>query len=147
MICMGTIFSTDDIRGRLGDGVTVEYAWNIGKAFSEWLPDQGTIAIVRSENANQEIIHALIEGMLLQGRDVVDARVGGRDKVADVQYSATPLGIVLVGHDDAQDIETIALFDESGVIVPADNGLDDIKNSAESGNFLPAVEKGKLVTL
>lgn len=145
MILMGTIFSTDDIRGRLDDGVTVEYAWNVGKAFSEWLPDQGTIAVVRLESANQEIVHAFIEGMLLQGRDVIDAGVGGHDKVADVQYAASPLGIVLIGHDDAQNIETIALYDESGVIIAADNGLDDIKTSAESGNFLPAAQKGKLI--
>lgn len=145
MVRMGTIFSTDDIRGRLDDGVTVEYAWNIGKAFSESLPDQGAIAIMRSENANREIVHALIEGMLLQGRNVVDAGVGGRDKVADVQYAASPLGIVLVGHDDAQAIETIAFYDESGAIIAADNGLDDIKTSAESGNFVPAATKGSVV--
>lgn len=147
MVRMGTIFSTDDIRGRLDDGVTVEYAWNIGKAFSESLPDQGTIAIMRSENANQDIVHALIEGMLLQGRDVVDMGVGGHDKVADAQYAASPLGIVLVGHDDAQAIETIAFYDESGAIIAADSGLDDIKTSAESGNFLPAAEKGKLTAV
>lgn len=143
---MGIIFSTEDIRGRLDDSLTIEYAWNIGKAFSESLPEQGTISLVQSETANQSLVRAVVEGMLLQGRNVIDAGTGDVSNVAEALQTGSSLGAVYISHDDAQNIEIIALFDETSATITADGGLDEIKTQAESGNFLPAAEKGTITS-
>ena len=50
---MGTIFSATDIRGYVGESITTEYVWNVGKAFSEWLPQDGPVVIVEAETASK----------------------------------------------------------------------------------------------
>jgi phosphomannomutase len=42
---MGNTFSAYDIRGRIEESLTVEYTWTVGKAFADWLPEQGSVVV------------------------------------------------------------------------------------------------------
>lgn len=141
---MGTIFSASDIRGRADDSLTTEYVWNIGKAFADWLPNQGDIVIIRGEGANEQTIHALSEGILLQGRNIVDAGQGDITGLTGVIGDKQAAGGVCVQHDALQDIEVIAFVDASGTTILADTGLDELKLSADAGNFEPAPARGSV---
>lgn len=142
---MGTIFSLSDIRGRADDSLTTEYVWNIGKAFAEWLSDQGDVVIVKGEGANEATAHAFIEGMLLQGRNIIDAGQGDQQILAGHINDKQAAGGVLITHDALQDSEVIAFTDARGVIITTDNGLTELSQFAEAGNFEPAVTKGTIV--
>lgn len=137
----------NDIRGRADDTLTTEYAWNVGKALAEWLPEEGAVIIARGENANESTVHALIEGLLLQGRDVYDAGVGDQQVVIGAIADNKVSGGVFFSHDDLQGFEIIAIYDSQGSSITADNGLMDLDQLVEAGNFVPAPAKGEITPL
>lgn len=142
---MGSIFSAYDIRGRIGETLTVEYAWAAGKAFAEWLSVDGPVVIATAKDGNSEIVHAFVEGVLLQGRDVID--YGEKDQlVASDLSESKAAGAVLVSHDGVQNLEIITLCDAYGVTITAETGLTEISNLIDANTFLPAVTKGQLIT-
>lgn len=143
---MGTIFSAYDIRGRAGQSLTVEYAWTVGKAFAEWLPEGGDVVVVKGAGADESLTHALTEGLLLQGRNVIDAGEGDQQTATDTIRDAQASGGVIIAHDALQDIEIISLIDAAGVMVTEDRGLSEVEQLIEAGNFLPASEKGLIKT-
>lgn len=144
---MGTVFSAYDIRGNANDTLTVEYAWTVGKAFSEWLPEQGDVVVFKSQNANGDIAHGFVEGLLLQGRSVIDGGYGDQNAVITAIHDHQSVGGVLISHGDAESIEVIALFGGDGSTIDQSKGLADIQQLVDSGNFLPAPEKGHIKSL
>jgi len=143
---MGTIFSTDDIRGRATEALTTEYVWNVGKALAEWLPEEGDIVVVRSPLANESTFRALTEGIMLQGRNVIDAGEGDMQTVVVAIGDKQAVGGVLVAHQELEKLEIITLFDARGVVITDQTGLNTISELVDAGNFVPAAEKGELKT-
>lgn len=143
---MSTIFSNYDIRGRLEDSMSKEYVWNVGKALAEWLPQDGTIAVVSVDGASDVVIKSLIEGMRLQGRHVIDGGVGDQQTLSQVNIGSKTAGGVLISHDTLQNVEVIAVYQENDTLITIDNGLQQITELAESGNFVPAAVKGELTS-
>lgn len=145
---MTAIFSATDIRGTLGDDLTIEYIWDIGKAFADWLAGVGPVVVMRGSSVDESTVHALTEGVLLQGRSVIDA--GASD---DSQQLTTAImdkqaaGGVLIEYQSTQNLVVIMLFDDRGVGILDSTGLQEITQLVEAGNFLPAAEKGERVTL
>lgn len=143
---MGTIFSSTDVRGRIGESDTTEYIWNAGKAFAEWLPEGGNVVVIKSPMADASVARAFVEGLLLQGRAVVDAGDGDQSALIAAIDEAKAVGGALVDCDTAQNLVVITLLDGNASTVTAESGLNDINQLVESGNFLPAAEKGVLVS-
>ena len=73
------LISGYDIRGTEETGLTVECAWNVGKGLADWLPTAGNVAVVYAP-AQEAIARAVIEGLRLQGRGVVDGGHGDKEK-------------------------------------------------------------------
>lgn len=146
---MGTTFSAYDIRGRAGDNISVEYAWAVGKAFSEWVSDEGLIVVGTVGQADSSIARGFVEGVLLQGRDVIGVGAGDANEqairvmIADKRAA----GAALISHDGIQGIEIIALYDANGAPIRSENGLVAINELAESDNFLPAATKGTILSV
>lgn len=143
---MSTIFSNYDIRGRLDDSMSKEYVWNIGKALAEWLPFDGTVAVVSAQGADDAIIKSFIEGLRLQGRHVIDGGVGDQQTLSQINIGSKTAGGALISHDPLQDVEVVALYQENDVSITAETGLQQITELAESGNFVPAAVKGELTS-
>lgn len=137
-------FTAYDIRGKITEGVSLEVAWNIGKALADWLSTYGVVSIIRGEGANETLVNALIEGLRLQGRDVID-RGAGEKSILLEQIKAEGLsGGVYVAHDTQQDVCVIELYDENAQPIMAENGLNEIGELVQAGNFIPAAAKGDL---
>ena len=47
MDAINNIFKAYDVRGKVGTELTAEVATQIGKAFADWLPTEGTVAVGR----------------------------------------------------------------------------------------------------
>ncbi len=143
---MSTVFSAYDIRGRAGDTLTKEHAWNAGKAFSEWLPDPGPVIVYKNTSVNLDIYNSFIEGLLLMGRDVVDAGEGRKDDVVNALGDEKIVGGAMVVHDQAYDVEVISLFDANGAEITDKNGLTEVSQLVDAGQMIPAREKGSIIT-
>ena len=144
---MNTIFSAYDIRGRAGDTLSTEQAWNVGKAFAEWLSDDGVVAVAQTSSADNAIIHDIVEGLLLQGRNVIDMGESDEQTAVGLLIDKKAIGAILVSHDDTDNLEVITMFDANGVNVTDENGLIEISQLVESGNLVPADEKGSVTTV
>ena len=141
---MGNIFSSTDIRGSVGQSLTTEYVWNVGKAFAEWLPEKGPVVVIQSESADEGTTHALVEGLLLQGRTVLRADNADQTKVITTIVDKKAAGGAFIEYEKVQNLAVITLFDERGIAIMDSTGLADINQSVEAGNFLPALAKGEV---
>ena len=138
--------SAYDIRGTKETGLTVECAWNVGKAMADWLPTIGSVAVTYVP-AQQNIARAVIEGLRLQGRNVVDG--GNGDKTTAKSYIATAglSGAVVVGFDELEKQITIELYRDKAMLIDSENGLREIRDLIQAGNFVPAAVKGELTQI
>lgn len=142
-----SMFSGFDIRGRFGETLTVEYAWNVGKALADWLPEDGRVVVVSKASARPEIIKAVIEGLRLQGRDVLDGGQGDKQTVIQISAGSQTAGAVMISHDELEGLETIELYQENAAPVTSETGLAQIASLVEAGNFVPAAVKGELTSI
>jgi len=140
-------FTSYDIRGTLKDGASLEFAWNVGKAMADWLPTYGKVTIIRGENADERLFGAIIEGLRLQGRDVVDGSNGNKEMLVSRITDDRLSGGILVSHDSEQDVCVIELFDDKAQQVVSETGLKIIAELVGAGNFVPSATKGELTAI
>lgn len=140
------IFTDYDIRGTTETGLTIEFAWNVGKAVADWLPTGGNV-IVLYVPAGQMTANAVIEGIRLQGRNVVDGGVGDKDAATAHIKTSGLSGAVVVGVEESTGITTIQIYKEDGSLVDGESGLKSIAELVEAGNFVPAAVKGELTAI
>jgi hypothetical protein len=138
------LISAFDIRGTEESGLTVECAWNVGKALADWLPIDGNVVVVYVPTY-KHIAEAVIEGLRLQGRSVIDGGFG--DEAAAKAHIKTShlAGGAVVGFDELEKVTTIELYQEEAKVVVAESGLKEIRELVQGGNFVPAVAKGDLL--
>jgi phosphomannomutase len=134
------------IQGTTESGLDIECAWNIGKAMADWLQTAGNVVVVY-DAAQQQLATAIMEGVRLQGRNVVDGGVG--DAALAVRHiSALGLsGAAVVGFDPSTAMISIEIYQETGVRIESETGLSDIRALVEAGNFVPAATKGELTAI
>lgn len=135
-----------DIRGTEETGLTVECAWNVGKAIADWLPEAGPVVVVYVAD-KIELANAAIEGLRLQGRDVINAGLGDKTVALNLVAIRGFAGAVVVGHDVDQQMTTIELYQHESKLIDSETGLEEIRLLVEAGNFVPAVVKGKVVEI
>lgn len=140
------LISAYDIRGTEETGLTVECAWNVGKALADWLPTTGGVAVVYKPT-QEHIAHAVIEGLRLQGRNVVDGGNGTKERAVAYVKSAGLSGAAVIGFDEMEKVTTIELYQEDARLIDSENGLKEIREVVVAGNFVPAATKGELTHL
>lgn len=137
-------FTDNDIRGRGDRDGFIEIAWNSGKAFADWLPTMGDVVVLRHEEVNEQIVGAVIEGVRLQGRNVIDAGSGDGQQVTEFITQHGYAGGVVVSYDTLNDVTVIELYSETGTLVDVDHGLNTLVELVSAGNFVPSRIKGEL---
>jgi phosphomannomutase len=135
-----------DIRGKSGTELTVETAWNIGKATADWLSTGGSI-VVLAHPAQQDVKHAVTEGARLQGRNVVDGGFGDSEAVVSYITTGGLSGGIVISCDDGSDVISIEVYQEDGLRVEKASGLVELYELVQAGNFVPAAVKGELTAI
>lgn len=140
------LVGTTAFCGTEDTGLTVECAWNIGKAVAEWftLPDAVVVMYVPS---HQHMGDAVIEGLRLQGRTAIDGGNGDKDAAKSFIKTAKLAGAVVVGFNPSTGIITIEVYRQDGTLVDTTSGLRQIHALVEAGNFVPAASRGELTHL
>lgn len=140
------LISAYDIRGTEETGLTIDCAWNAGKALADWLSADGDIVVVYTSEY-KKLAEAVIEGLRLQGRDVIDAGTNDKNFVSSYVVTGGLAGAVLIGFDEMEKVITIEFYQEGGKLIDRESGLKEICDSVRAGNFVPSVSKGSLRSL
>lgn len=140
------LITTYDIRGTEATGLTIEAVWNIGKSLADWLPTDGRILVASVATADR-LTGALIEGLRLQGRSVINGGPLDKEQLGVRIIGDRLSGGALISYDELQQTVTIEIYQHDGQLITSETGLRDIVASAESGNFVPAAVKGELTSL
>src|SRR2546425_3219336 len=99
---MQDIFKAYDIRGRVGSDLNPKTVKNIAKAFADWLPREGIIAVGRDMRPDsEELANAFIEGLREQGRDVWDIGLVTSDVIyfAVGKYNLAGGAVITASHN------------------------------------------------
>lgn len=146
MVMSEELISAYDIRGTAESGLDVECAWNVGKALADWLPTIGKVCVVYLPQ-QFDLARGAIEGLRLQGRDVVDGGIGDKEKARSYILTAKLSGAIVIGFDQLENVSTIELYREGAKLIDANDGLRQIRELVQAGNFVPAAVKGELTQL
>lgn len=146
MADLTSIFKAYDIRGRVGTELTPQVTEIIGKAFAEWLPEAGIVAVGRDMRPDsKDLADGIIRGLRAQGRDVWD--IG--EVTSDMIYFAVgdnnlAGGAMVTASHNPGEYNGIKLCREAAKPVGEESGLYDVRDSAQTNEFKPAETEGSL---
>jgi phosphomannomutase len=133
------IFKAYDIRGKVGSQLTPTLVTKVGKAFADWLPTAGTVAVGRDMRPDsKELAQALIDGLRTQGRDVIDVGEVTSDMIyfAVGKYNLAGSAVVTASHNPGE-YNGIKLYRDQVIAIGLDSGLSDIRDATLSDTFKP----------
>jgi phosphomannomutase len=144
---LDTIFKAYDIRGKVGSELNPEVIQKVGKAFGNWLPQQGVVAVGRDMRPDsKELADALIAGLRSQGREVWD--IG--EVTSDMIYFAVGKhglagGAVVTASHNPGEYNGIKFCREAAKPIGETSGLFEIRDLAKENNFTDAPSEGRLL--
>lgn len=137
------IFKSYDIRGKVGSELTPEVCEAIGRAFADWLPMAGVVAVGRDMRPDsEELTKAFIKGLTEQGRDVWDIGMVTSDMsyFAVGKFDLAGSAVITASHNPGE-YNGIKLYRDHVTAVGLDSGLDAIRDAAIAKKFKPAPPK------
>jgi phosphomannomutase len=140
------IFKAYDVRGRVGTELNAGVSELIGRAFADWLPESGVVAVGRDMRPDSaELAAALINGLRLQGRDVWDIGEVTSDMIyfAVGNFNLAGGAMVTASHNPGE-YNGIKLCREQARPIGIETGLAEIRDAAKADIFAPAVEQGSV---
>ncbi len=147
MSAINNIFKSYDVRGKTGTELTPTVVQNIGRAFADWLPAAGSVAVGRDMRADSyDLTQAFIKGLRMQGRDVIDIGMITSDMVyfAVGNWELAGGAVITASHNPGDD-NGIKLYRDHVTAVGLDSGLDHIRDAVIAKKFKPQAKKlGKL---
>lgn len=137
-----SIFKAYDIRGKVGEELQPELCNKVGRAFADWLPTEGPVAVGHDMRPDsRELADALIAGLRQQGRTVWDLGQVTSDMsyFAVGKFNLAGSAMITASHNPGKD-NGIKLYRDQVIAVALDSGLDEIRDAALSDTFKPAAE-------
>jgi phosphomannomutase len=149
---MGTdishIFKAYDVRGKVGSELTAELAKAVGRAFADYLPVEGPVAVGRDMRPDSaELADSLIQGLLAQGREVYDLGQITSDMsyFAVGKYDLAGAAMITASHNPGE-YNGIKFYRDQVIAVGLDSGLDVIRDAVLGGTFKPEAATPGTVT-
>lgn len=142
------IFKAYDVRGKVGSELNPVTCEAIGRAFADFLPESGTVAVGRDMRPDSaELADAIIKGLRLQGRDVWD--IG--EVTSDMIYFAVGHfklagGAMVTASHNPGDYNGVKLCREDAKPIGIETGLADIRDAAIAvDQIVPATAEGEVI--
>jgi phosphomannomutase len=137
---LAEIFKAYDIRGKVGTQLNPQFAYNVGRAFADWLPAKGTVVVGHDMRPDSEALAtALMDGIRAQGRDTWDIGL----VTSDVVYFAPGKfdlagGVMITASHNPGEYNGIKFCREKALPVGIETGLAEIRDAVLSEVFKPA---------
>jgi phosphomannomutase len=131
------IFKAYDIRGRVGTELTDDLSHAIGRAFADFLPVKGPVAVGHDMRADSsQLASAFIDGLRAQGREVWDIGLITSDMMyfAVGKYGLAGGAVITASHNPGE-YNGIKLYRDQVVPIGLDSGLDKIRDEVMAGRF------------
>lgn len=144
---IAAIFKSYDVRGKVGSELTTEVASLIGKAFADWLPTDGPVAVGRDMRPDsEELTNALIQGLTSQGRDVWD--VG--EITSDMIYFAVGSnglagGVMITASHNPGEYNGIKFCADEAKAVGENSGLFEVRDLVIKSEFAKSERTGTII--
>ena len=133
------IFKAYDVRGIYGDTLTLETAYNIGVAFSEFVQSEKIIVGHDGRTSNLEIFNAIATGIKSKNKDV--HYIG--TVPTDVVYSLSGLldlpGLIITASHNPKEWNGFKFCNRGASPIGVESGLLEIKKLASKNYELPLV--------
>jgi phosphomannomutase len=138
------IFKAYDIRGLSPEELSPEVAHAAGRALADTLPTAGKVVVGHDMRTDSEELHAaLVEGLLKQGRDVIDIGLVSTDMVYFAVGSLKAAGgaMVTASHNPGK-YNGIKLCGKGVAPIGEATGLGDIKQALIKDTFKTVSKQG-----
>ena len=133
------IFKAYDVRGIYGDTLTLETAYNIGVAFSEFVQSEKIIVGHDGRTSNLEIFNAVATGIKSKNKDI--HYIG--TVPTDVVYSLSGLldlpGLIITASHNPKEWNGFKFCNSGASPIGVESGLLEIKKLASKNYELPLV--------
>ncbi len=133
------IFKAYDVRGIYGDTLTLETAYNIGFAFSEFVQSKKIIVGHDGRTSNLEIFNAVASGIKSKNKDI--HYIG--TVPTDVVYSLSGLldlpGLIITASHNPKEWNGFKFCNSGASPIGVESGLLEIKKLASKNYELPLV--------
>ena len=144
---LGNIFKAYDIRGKVGTELTVESVEQIARAYANWLPVKGIVAVGHDMRPDsKDLSRAFIKGLAEQGFDVWDIGEVTSDMIyfAVGKWDLAGGAVITASHNPGND-NGIKLYRDKVTAVGLDSGLSDIRDKFLAGDLgVPADSSGSV---
>lgn len=145
---VGHIFKAYDIRGKVGSELNRELSLDIGRAFADWLPTEGPVAVGRDMRPDSaELAESLIQGLRTQGREVWDIGQVTSDMsyFAVGKYNLAGAAMITASHNPGE-YNGVKFYRDQVIAVGLDSGLDVLRDNVLAGNIRPEAATAGEVT-
>ncbi len=138
-------FKAYDVRGRLPDELNEKIAYKIGRAFATVMKPAHVVVGFDVRDSSKSLTDALSKGLLESGVDVFNIGLCGTEEI----YFATFFGkydggIMVTASHNPIDYNGMKFVKSGSRPISSDDGLNEIKEVAESGKFAASENTGIL---
>jgi phosphomannomutase len=140
-----TCFKAYDIRGRLGDELTEEIAYRIGRAFAEVMGAKRAVLGRDVRPSSETLAGEVARGLVDAGAEVLDLGLSGTE---ETYFAVTHLGadggICVTASHNPMDYNGMKMVQAGSAPIGRADGMDAIKALAERGDFAADVAGGSV---
>ncbi len=143
-----TCFKAYDIRGKLGEEINEEIAYNIGRAFAQHLKAKCVVVGGDIRLTSEELKQALAKGIMDAGADVIDIGMSGTEEIYFASFHLdVDGGIEVTASHNPIDYNGMKLVGRGAKPISGDSGLKEIQRLAESQDFTTPNKQGSISQL
>lgn len=136
-------FKAYDVRGKLGEELTVDIAYRIGRAYAQHLKAKRVVVGCDIRLSSTSLKQALINGLLDSGVDTIDIGMTGTEEIyfAAFHYDVDG-GIEVTASHNPMDYNGLKFVGRGALPISGDSGLRKIQELTELNSFAKVPKKG-----
>lgn len=142
------IFKSYDIRGKVGSQLNPTSTKNIARAFADWLPTTGIVAVGHDMRPDsKELAGSFMDGLQEQGYDVWDIGLVTSDMIyfAVGKWNLAGGAVITASHNPGSD-NGIKLYRDQVIAVGLEAGLAEIRDAVLEERFEAPSDKAGAIT-
>jgi len=137
---LSEFFKAYDIRGKVGSQLNTQTVKDIARAFADWLPTEGIIAVGHDMRPDSsQLASSFMDGLQAQGYTVWDIGLVTSDMIyfAVGKWGLAGGAVITASHNPGND-NGIKLYRDQVIAVGLEAGLDKIRDAVIDQSFQPA---------